>query len=599
MTILTPISPATALPEPTALPPQRASAHAERRGLEALLNCYLREFAWPAGEVNRQHDGDLPAALARQSHILLRIRFPDSRARLMLAVDRLSQLGRVRLAASPFVKQDGQPWQPLSGSGLVRFLLTRLARRLGQAVNQELLEQVDNSLDMTAAFLARGLPATDDGLLHAEQRLVFGHPLHPSPKSRHGVATDHLLAASPEVGACFPLYWFKAAPELWRQQGEGDARQVLAQLSGAPGLYPVHPWEVPRLLASPLIQRAIARGMLTPVGEMGLALHATASVRTLYHPELPWFIKCSIHVRLTNCVRKNAWYELESAVAMSRLLAPLADRQARHNPDFALLLEPMATGLDFATLASPAEAQEALSLGESFGLLYRRNLSPAERSHWQPEMAGSLFAWDRHGESHIAGRLRRQAQQRHHPYDHLATLWFDAYLTALLPGILDWFFHEGVVFEPHLQNTLIGFVDDLPAKVWIRDLEGTKLLPERWPGERLGGMSERARHSVWYSREQGWSRIGYCLLVNNLSEAIFHLADGSEVLEEALWARLARQLAAWQGRQGREPELAALLAGAPLPSKNNLKTRLLQKADREADYTPLPHPLARWQGVTP
>ena len=76
----------------------------------------------------------------------------------------------------------------------------------------------------------------------------------------------------------------------------------------------------------------------------------------------------------------------------------------------------------------------------------------------------------------------------------------------------------------------------MPCCVWIRDLEGTKLLPEFWPADSLNQLSERALQSVYYSREQGWNRIGYCTFINNISEAVFFISEGNSKLEQALWS---------------------------------------------------------------
>jgi hypothetical protein len=58
-------------------------------------------------------------------------------------------------------------------------------------------------------------------------------------------------------------------------------------------------------------------------------------------------------------------------------------------------------------------------------------------------------------------------------------------------------------------------------------------------------------------------------------------------MEQQLWDLLAAQLGRWR----HQPEIAATLEGGPIPSKNNLKTRLLRKADKHADYTLLQHPM--------
>ncbi|PPL16436.1 siderophore biosynthesis protein, partial [Oceanisphaera arctica] len=511
--------------------------------------------------------------------------------KLALKADRISLLGRARFSSAPFIKRFGQPWRLLSAMEACRLLLQEMALQTGTPYNRELDDQIANSTGITRAFLAQARTAQADSLLESEQALLWGHPMHPSPKSRHGVPMDELLACSPEVGASFPLCWFRVDEALWQHRGESAALTMLEQLAEAPGLYPCHPWEVRHILASPLYHKAEQSGLIAYLGPRGLPMYPTSSVRTLYRADLPYFLKCSIHVRLTNCVRKNAWYELESAVFMSECLTPVLNSLEQANPGFALMREPAATSLDFSSLAEPEEQEQVRHLQECFGLLYRHNLSQSEQSSCEPTLAGALFAWGRFGQSQLVQRLNDLARERSWSYQDAALNWFSAYLNALVPGVLDACFNHGVVFEPHLQNTLIGFEHGLPNRVWIRDLEGTKLLPEHWPAQRLQGLSERARASVHYSRDQGWNRIGYCLLVNNISEAIFHLADGDADLELTAWQQLASTLQSWASANGRPAEIAELLAGGPLPSKNNLKTRLLQKADRLADYTLLPHPM--------
>ncbi len=79
------------------------------------------------------------------------------------------------------------------------------------AVNPELLAQSDNSVAITAALLRQAQAATPTGdtLIDAEQALLWGHALHPTPKSREGVALAQVLACAPEARAAFALYWFR------------------------------------------------------------------------------------------------------------------------------------------------------------------------------------------------------------------------------------------------------------------------------------------------------------------------------------------------------------------------------------------------------
>lgn len=94
-----------------------------------------------------------------------------------------------------------------------------------------------------------------------------------------------------------------------------------------------------------------------------------------------------------------------------------------------------------------------------------------------------------------------------------------------------------------------------------------------------------------YSREQGWSRITYCLLINNLSEAVLALSWERPHLAPLMWQRVEQQLRRIRDELVRPaPELDALIAGQPIACKTNLKVRLAAKADRQAGYVNLSSP---------
>jgi siderophore synthetase component len=572
---------------PQAMREQWHQAQAESQAIACWLNCYLREFALPREQVDLDYRGlDMPAGLLHGEGRVLRIRFADAGHLLCIRVARVSVLGRCDYVSAPYVKRLGEAWRCVDAAAVVHFLLERLAPECG--FNNELLGQTLNSIAIASRLLALSLnaPRSGDALLDAEQGMLWGHALHPTPKSREGLPVSVVLDASPEARTRVPLYWFRIDPRLLRGYGR-DVRSTLEQVAGEAHLYPCHPWEAQRLLAQPLMQQAIERGWIEPVGPVGQALYPTSSVRTMYHPELDYFLKLSIHVRLTNCVRKNAWYELESAVVLTDLLAPSWQDVRSKVPGFDVMPEPAATTLDFSPLSDDGDALRDMT--ESFGMLYRENLPMLQRMYYQPQVAGALFTTDRHGKS----VCRQHVEDLGGRYASMAEPWFEAYASLLLDGIWLAFFGHGIILEPHLQNTVIGFERGMPARVWVRDLEGTKLVDSFWPNHRLGELSPRARASVHYSAALGWKRIAYCALVNNLAEAIFQLAGPDDALEQRLWQSIADIAERWQQRHGYQALLQGLIEGDALPSKNNLRTRLFKRADRDSDYTGLPNPMLR------
>lgn len=71
----------------------------------------------------------------------------------------------------------------------------------------DLVARVADSVRRTAAFVTerRKCPADDPDLfLAAEQALVLGHPLHPTPKSREGLSEAEARLYSPELRGSFP-----------------------------------------------------------------------------------------------------------------------------------------------------------------------------------------------------------------------------------------------------------------------------------------------------------------------------------------------------------------------------------------------------------
>lgn len=571
---------------------QRIQQHqAEHHSLNHLLNCYLREFAVLHQLVDWHPVGDLPKAL--QSDLLqgetVRIRTAYPVLKIAFKVQARGALNQVKLGSKLFAKPMGKPWQVLGTHAAIENLLEHMAMLTQTELNIELQTQIHNSMHNMQRFLAHAQVPHINALQHTEQSLLWGHPFHPSPKSRSGVEPDQLMQCSPEVGAAFQLHWFEIDPVLLTELGSPVINKVCKVLTGRTGLYPCHPWEAERILNSGIYQRARQSNLIGHLGPLGKVVWPTSSVRTLYHPELDVFLKCSIHVRLTNCIRKNAWYELESAVGMTKLLAHTFEQVERTHPGFRMLREPAASTLDFSKADTTASSEEIVNLQESFGIIFREQL---QNRHSNIHMAGTLAAWDTVGQSRLTHLLCEQAEQRGANKAEYTLNWLQSYFKLLVPGTLSLLFKHGVVLEPHLQNTVVATENGLPVQVWIRDLEGTKLIPQHWPADRLKGLSERAIASVHYCADQGWKRVSYCLLVNNIAEMIFHACQHTPGLEQQVWNMLATLLQKTSHALGTPQALSGLLQGQALASKNNLKTRLFKKADRLSDYTFLSHPLS-------
>ncbi|MCT9077989.1 IucA/IucC family protein [Streptomyces fulvoviolaceus] len=538
-----------------------------------LLNCLLREVSGP----ERQ-------SVVTDGRLLLRL--PRRGVLLRVALRRTSLLGAHRFTGPVSEQRDGD-WSEMDWRRLAEYTHDELSLRTGVR-NEEFLEQIASSHEAVSTALAATRPSgsSDSPLsayLASEQSLLFGHRFHPTPKARTGDPRSW-SAYAPEAQASFPLRHLAVRTHLVAEESADPSAPAALdrQRSDVPDGYrllPAHPWQYETLREHPALRAALDRGDVLDLGPGGQPFAATASVRTLYDGET--FLKFSLNVRITNCLRKNSSYELSGAVALTRALAPALADLAERFPGSAVLREPA-----YRTLALPGpDGTPDRALFEGFGVIVREGLPQRLAPGTTPLLAAAVADEYPTGAAHISRLLDGADEQT-------ALAWWSAYLDLLLPPVLAAYFDHGLVLEPHLQNVLVCVSGDgMPAQVLFRDLEGTKLVPEHH-ADTLAALSPEVAGPMTYDAQRGWDRVVYCLLVNHVAELLAALADLHPRAESALWARVRGTLQAYADRHGCPPRLAALLAGVPLPAKTNLLTRWERKADREAGYVRLPSPLA-------
>lgn len=531
-----------------------------------LLNCLVREVCGPQGQ-------------ARLDGPHLVVRLPRRDLVVRVALRRASLTGAHRFTGPVQAWAAGR-WSPIGWRALAAAVHDELERRTGTR-NDEFLGQVASSHDIIAVALARPRAPHPEPYLDSEQSLVFGHRFHPTPKARSGPLHESVRYA-PELGAQFRLRHLAVRREVLREECAEPAFADVFDRLGGPAdeghaLVPVHPWQHRLLLGNPALRAALRDGRVVDLGPAGPPVTPTASVRTVHHPGAGVFLKLSLSVRITNCLRRNAGYELAGAVALTRLLRPVAaDLRARF-PSTALLAEPASRTVDLGDA----------DLAEGLGVIAREGLGAYLVDGATPLLAAAIADEHSRGPASAAALLGRGGGTAEH-----LVAWWDAYLAALVSPVLHAYLAHGVVLEPHLQNVVVGVRGDgLPVQVFLRDLEGTKLVASRHR-DALAALPEPVRAQVAYDAERGWNRVVYCLVVNHLSEVLAVLADQRPPLERLLWSRVRDRFDAYRRDHGSSPPLRALLAGAPLPAKANLLTRWQRRADRHAGYVALPNPLA-------
>lgn len=454
------------------------------------------------------------------------------------AVYRLPGTGRLlrvrpgRRPADPEVHADGA-WHRLTHAELVKLVAEELRAHTGLP-NDDLPAEMLDSRDTVAALLtgrARTL-APEDPYLRSEQSLITGHPHHPAPKARGGGPVAAWLPYAPEAHARFPLVLLGVREDQAVEEGDTGALDALGTAPPGYRLLPAHPWQLD-LLAGDLAP-AFADRRLIRLGTTESVVWPTAAVRTVYEPARDLFLKFSLDVRITNDIRRLWRHDLEKL-----------DRTDTATREAFAAMEPPAAWLSDRGYRTAAFAFEELAVLVRDGL----------RGHLLPGATPLLAAGLAEGfdGSPLAAAPDPDA-------------WWSAYLRQVVPPALRAFDEHGVVLEAHLQNTLVAVdATGTPVQALFRDAEGAKLLSD-------------------VSREAGWERLVYCLLVNHLGEIAAALAEHHPGLDPwpAVRAELSRHPL---------PEIPALLAAPALPGKTNLLLRWTGADGADARYLPLPNPL--------
>ena len=572
----------------------------ELASTRALLNCLIKEFALPENCLDyhwpQNMNGIAPGSYLEGLQckgIPLTISLPNGQ-QFFVMVDRRDRLGSHRYLSDVYARQGVEPWSNLAFPEFVAQLLAA-CEHMTRASNDELLDQVLQSQSLTAAIVAHNMegdgPAPLSNYLASEQGLWFGHPNHPAPKARLWPAHLAQETYAPEFQARTALHLFEVPREGLRISANGlTEEQVLAgfadQHRAGPGraIICLHPVQAQLFVQDRRVQQLLELGELRDLGTTGPLASPTASMRTWYIEDHDYFIKGSLNVRITNCVRKNAWYELESTLIIDQLFQRLQQTQPQTLGGLSTVAEP--GSLSWA----PKHASETDShwFREQTGAILRENFCRRAGADVSV-MAGTLFARDIHSQPLVHEFL--QGFNGGPLGDQQLLVWFARYQALLLRPVLALFFNHGVVMEPHLQNSVLIHDNGQPRQLLLRDFEGVKLTDELGMAGIDVGLHPRVRQSLLYSRAQGWSRISYCLLINNLSEAVLALSWERPHLAPLMWQQVHQQLRSIREELVRPaPELDALIAGESIPCKTNLKVRLAAQADRQAGYVSLRAP---------
>ena len=559
-------------------PDYNESAHpsscviADLHACNALLNCCIREIILV--------QNSLP--IIRLHSNATELFFSLGSYRLSADVSKPSLSGFFSLK-SPIIATDSLGNQnTLDYLSFLSLINHQLSSDKQQALNLELFLQAKNSLENMNYFIEYFPKQQKHSFIDAEQGLCFGHEFHPTPKARYGINQALMCQVSPEISASFQLHYFKIPKKLLHYFASNTHLPNLIKEKDEFIYYPLHPWQAQYLLADEQLTQLLNNLSIESIGAMGTMVQATSSVRTIFAENDNYMYKFSLHLRLTNCLRKNAIYELKSAVVLSELLKQLP--LTLMHSKVSLLYESSAFSLKLDKQAKHIKLQEI------FGLILRDNLSQSHQSN--SFVALKLFSQRPYQQPLICEILQGIATQHALSYRKSAQKWFQQYSQILVPFILKSFCLYGVVFEPHLQNVIVHLNDgNMTDHCYIRDLEGTKLCIDHWQSN----PQKPKITTILYDIESSFRRTAYCLIFNHIATAIHYISQDDFALEKTLWnivsIEIQMLLVKYKTDDFSTQQLSRLLHSEHLPYKANLLTRFLKSSDKNASYINLQNPL--------
>lgn len=587
---------------------------AEQASFQAFMNCYLREVeqgGWQTAQQWRQvyqsqHERDNTTLFAiKDDAWIVELPLPHQSAKLAVEVTYRTQVGRhsfgrlFHYQAWQFLPQ----WSVIAPLNAVLLLVREMYVNAGyQDMAEKERELLRRILDSEQVMQRYVTARKDDERLQslrfidAEQALVFGHWQHPTPKSRQGMADYQHDDYAPELTGEFSLHYFQIHRSLISQRSalaitaEDMIRQSFAVGDLVTSEYlvlPMHPIQAQWLLHQDYVQALIAQRMIIDCGRRGIAMTATSSVRSLYHPELPWMYKFSIPIKITNSLRVNKRHELEAGVVMASLYRKTGFSE--RYPSFQVITDPA-----YITVDLPARAESG------FEVIIRENPFPQGDDHDTVTIAALTQDPLLTSDSLLASHIKQLAERMQMSLPQTSMKWFARYWDCAIEPMIRLYDEHGIALEAHQQNSVLRFNSQgYPQTYYFRDNQGFYLSTAYATYLESLEPDSATVHDLYFDDQMICDRFAYYLMINHLFSIIGRMGADQLIAESVLLHFVQQRLMALkQELTGAGHRfVVGLLSKPSIPAKANLLTRVqdideLMVENEQAVYTAFPNPLS-------
>ncbi len=526
-------------------------SQAEYLSANTFLNAYVREL----DDWERE---DVPSSWRLSGFPAQALTIPLDHHCLWIGVDYWSECGRHRFVMpARLMIEDSTNFEELDFLPLSKILVENAAAQKNASIGAmaRALERIIEShknIQHSLALKESNLDQLFRGHLNfreSEQGLITGHSVHPAPKVRQPMTSSEAEKFGPDGEKGFALAWLSVRKERIHYQSADEVSldQRIQQIVAAddewlePGcdvsethqLIPAHPWQLQKLKQHPQLKPLFNSGDIVELGINGSPWFATSSMRSLYAEALPYMLKFSMSVRLTNSVRHLQPVEAERGCLISQVLASEVGHSFDHRfQQFTIMQEPAYSCL---------VGEEGLPVLESM-MVFRQNPIHAGIDNGYELLANLCQDHPDKNQCRASELINQVAQVKQLSLERACLQWFDGYMKTVLEPLILAQADYGILFGAHQQNIVLKLKDGIPHHCFFRDCQGTgfsavgvKLF--KLDEQQLGELAENQ-----LNEEMANKLFAYYLIINSSFSLISALAADQIVDEQVLLIRLQKFL---------------------------------------------------------
>lgn len=587
---------------------QIAKQIAENATFQSFMNCYIREVSsghW----VNKEEwiKEQRLSVLMTESHIL-ELELPIQNTRFAFGVEYKSLVGRHIFGVLLKYCTKQKQWL-LEDKLTILITLIQELHLMAKADGcpglssrfDELILRIIESYQTMESYIEKSLEdkkqhGVNDTFIEAEQSLLFGHWLHPTPKSRQGMANWQQTSFAPELQGSFQLHYFRVDRKIVKESSvlEKSASELISQsltksqpdfvMSEKDCLIPMHPLQAQWLLQQQYVKKALAEGLIKYEGALGTSFTATSSIRTVYSSNEEMMYKFSIPVKITNSLRVNRTHELKAGIVIARLMNKI-DFLRKH-PSFRMIDDPA-----YMTVEFPNQTESG------FEVIFRSNVFPKGHDEGICMIATLVQEPLPKEKSRLHQLIMNISQSESRSVESVSLDWFKVYWECAIESLLRLYDEYGIALEAHQQNSVLDISSGYPTTYYYRDNQGY-YLSKTYKEELLSvEPSLHETEELFYEDALIHDRFTYYLFLNQLFSVIYRFGADQLIDENILlkWSIDQLHLLEKEFTGQGKAFVRHILKQEKLAFKANLLTRFHDVDELEAEleqavYTKIPNP---------